>query len=100
MREMFWKLAVCVMCGGGCLYAHLHQTNRCTHLKMKLPALETEVREMQESNHRLAYQIEQFENPSHLIELARRPEFGHLRHPLLREVLTVSEEIACNETSR
>ncbi len=100
MRDILVKLTICVALGGGCLYAHLHQINRLTHLKMAFPALEGEVRELQETTHRLAYQIEQFENPVHLIDLARRPEFGHLHHPLLQEILTVSEGLACIYSER
>ena len=38
---------------------------------------------------RLSFAIEKFENPLHLMELARKPEFSHLKHPLVTEVVTV-----------
>jgi hypothetical protein len=68
-----------------------------TELKIQLPELEKELAKIQEENKRLQYQIDHFEQPAHLIELAHRPEFSHLKHPVLREILTVPEAIASNE---
>jgi len=59
-----------------------------------LPAVEKEIHLINEENRRLAFELEQFENPAHLIELAHHPEFGHLKHPLLKEILTVPEALA------
>jgi hypothetical protein len=70
--------------------------NELTHLKIRLPDVEKEIKLIQEENRRLAYEIDQFENPSHLIEIAHRPEFAHLKHPLLKEILTVPEVLASN----
>ena len=68
--------------------------NEVTQLKIRLPEMEKEIRVIQEESRRLCYQIEQFENPANLIELARLPEYAHLKHPLLKEILTVPEAFA------
>jgi hypothetical protein len=68
-----------------------------TELKIRLPKLEKEVGLIREENRRLAYEVDLFESPSHLIEIAHRPEYGHLKHPLLKEILTVPEALAINE---
>ena len=81
---------------GGCLYSYLETQNEITHLKMQIPERERELKGIREENHRLSYQIEQFQSPSHLMELAHRPEFAHLKHPFLQEVLTVPEALASN----
>lgn len=35
---------------------------------------------------RLKFEIETFENPSHLLEISKKPEFGHLHYIPLNEV--------------
>jgi hypothetical protein len=75
----------------------LNTQNLLTHLKIRLPEVEKEIQLIREENRRLAYEVDQFESPNHLIELAHRPEFSHLRHPLLREILTVPEAFAIND---
>lgn len=97
MKGLLIKLGITIAVGGFCLYSYLNQQNRLTHLKIQLPEVESEVKQIREDTRRLAYQINQFESPSHLIDLARRPEYSHLKHPLLKEIFTVPEEIALNE---
>lgn len=64
---------------------------------MQLPQKEKEIQAVREEMSRLSYQIDKFENPTNLIEMAHRPEFGHLKHPVLKEILTVPEAFASNE---
>lgn len=90
------RIGFCLGCFGLCLYSYLNTQNQLTHLKIRLPEVEKEVKLIQEENRRLAYTIDQFENPSHLIELAHHPEYAHLKHPLLKEILTVPEAFAAN----
>lgn len=97
MKGLLVKLGVCLGMFGGCLYSYLDGQNRVTELKIQLPEMEKQVAVLCEENRRLAYEIERFESPTHLIELAHRPEFRHLKHPLLREILTVPEAFAVNE---
>lgn len=97
MKEHLLRLGVCIGVFGFCLYSYLDAQNEMTHLKIRLPELEKEIRSIREESQRLSYRIDQFEDPSHLIELAHNPEFSHLRHPLLKEVLTVPEAFAVND---
>ncbi len=96
MRNLLLRLGICLSVFGFCLYSYLETQNQVTHLKIKLPEVEKELKLIQEENRRLAYQIDQFENPAHLIELAHFPEYAHLKHPLLKEILTVPEAFASN----
>lgn len=94
---MLIKLGFCLSVFGLCLYSYLESQNELTQLKIQLPKVEKEVKLIREENRRLAYELDQFENPTRLIEMAHRPEFSHLKHPLLREILTVPEAFASNE---
>ncbi|MES2273471.1 MAG: hypothetical protein V4487_04715 [Chlamydiota bacterium] len=97
MKWLFARLGVCLSLFGLCLYSYLDTQNQLTQLKIELPEVEKEIRLIREESRRLSFEIDRFENPTHLIEMAHRPEFSHLRHPLLREILTVPEAFASNE---
>jgi len=97
MTSLLARLAICVAVFGFCLFSYLDKQNEVTQLKIQLPDIERKIGALREETRRLRYEIDQFEAPSHLIELSHRPEFGHLRHPLLREILTVPEAVAIND---
>ena len=94
MKNLLLRLGFCFTVSGFCLYSYLDKQNELTQLKIKLPEVEQEFRLVQEENRKLSYEIDQFQSPSHLMELVRRPEFSHLKHPVLKEVLTVPEVLA------
>jgi hypothetical protein len=96
MTNLLLKVVFCLGVFAYSLYSYLNQQNELTELKIALPRLEKEIHLIREENRRLSYEIEQFENPAHLIELASHPEYAHLKHPLLKEILTVPEAIASN----
>lgn len=96
MISLLLRLGFCLSVFGLCLYSYLDTQNQLTHLKICLPDVEKEMKLIQEENRRLAYEIDQFESPAHLIELAHYPEYAHLKHPLIKEILTVPEAFASN----
>lgn len=96
MKGVLIRASICLCLFGVCLYSYLDLQNEVTHLKIELPKLEKQIQLIQEENRRLAYEIDLFENPTHLIELAHCPEYAHLKHPLLQEILTVPEALATN----
>jgi hypothetical protein len=97
VKGLLLRLGICLGVFGVCLYSYLDMQNELTQYKIQIPEIEKEIRLVREESKRLSYQIDQFESPSHLIDVAHRPEFSHLRHPLLREILTVHEAFAAND---
>lgn len=97
MKGLLVRLGICLGVFGVCLYSYLDTQNELTHLKIQIPEAEKEIRLIREESRRLAFEVDRFENPAHLIELAHHPEYSHLRHPLLREILTVPEAFATND---
>lgn len=97
MKNLLLRLGFCIAVFGLCLYSYLEMQNDLTQLKIQLPETEREIFLIREENKRLSYEIDRFQSPSNLIELAHRPEFSHLKHPLLKEILTVPEALASNE---
>ena len=97
MIGLLLRLGLCLSVSGIFLYSYLEKQNELTELKILLPQMEKEVNLIREENRRLAYEVDRFENPAHLIEIAHYPEYGHLKHPLLKEILTVPEALASSE---
>jgi len=88
---LFIRLLICIFFAGLTLYKTIDKLNELTELRLSIPVLAREVKEIEEKNLELQYTIEQFESPLHLIELARKPEFGHLKYPTIKEILILSE---------
>ncbi len=93
------RLLLCVLFSGFCLYSFIDQQNEVTEVRIKLPKVAKEIRAIVEESRRLQYEIEQFENPGHLMQLARRPEYSHLKHPLVKEITMVGEGVALKAPS-
>lgn len=81
-----------------CLYKYINKINELTLVKLEIPKLEKEIRSLDEEREVLQYEIDRFENPIHLMELARSPQFSHLKHPLVKDVLKVKEGVAIKES--
>ncbi|MBA3816446.1 MAG: hypothetical protein H0X29_08000 [Parachlamydiaceae bacterium] len=79
------RFFVCIFVAGIALFAYIDKQNELTELRLALPALAKNVRSIQEENTRLKYEIESFESPIHLMELMRKPEFGHLKYPYIKD---------------
>ncbi|MGR3972982.1 MAG: hypothetical protein QRY72_00135 [Candidatus Rhabdochlamydia sp.] len=75
-------------------YTYLQKQNECTAIKMKLPLIAKEVRKIHEHNHELHYQVSCFENPEHLIYLAKEPQYAHLKFPFTHHITQVQEGLA------
>jgi hypothetical protein len=85
------RLWICIFFAGLTLYKYIDKLNELTELRLSIPVLAKEVKNIQERNLELQYIIERFESPVHLMELARNPEFGHLKYPPLTDVLMIPE---------
>jgi uncharacterized protein YlxW (UPF0749 family) len=91
---LYIRLMICIIAAGVFLYAYIEKQNELTELRLALPVLSKEIKRIQEENTRLKYEIEQFESPIHLMELARKPEFSHLKYGLANDVVILPEKQA------
>lgn len=89
--ELFVRLLVCISIAGLALYKYIDKLNELTELRLLIPMQAQELKEINEKNLELTYAIDTFESPLHLIELARKPEFGHLKYPTLNEIIELPE---------
>jgi hypothetical protein len=99
-RGVLLRLGFCLGVLSLCLYSYQNKQNELTKLKIRLPMIEKEIRGIAEENRRLYYEIDRVENPSKLIELVHRPEYGHLKHPLMKEITTMPEGFALSDSGR
>ncbi len=96
MSRVFVNLFVCLSVFSFSLYSYLEKQNQCTQLKMRLPKVMKEIQAIQEENAHLQYQIECFEDPRHLLQIATEPAYSHLKFPLAPDILTLKEGLAVN----
>ena len=85
------RFFLCITFAALMLYKSIDNLNDLTELQLAIPSLEKEVQDLKEKNLELQYEIERFESPLHLMELARQPEFGHLKYPSFDEVTVLPE---------
>ena len=90
----FAKFFFCIFLFGVSLYSYIDMQNSVTALRIRIPALAQVVKNIEEENVRLQYEIDEFENPLHLIQLARQYKLDHLKHPLVCDVVHLKEGIA------
>ena len=88
-KPLLLQIFLCAIFLGSTLYAYVKQQNDLTKIKIVLPKLMKEVQNICEENLGLRYQIECFENPKHLMEMAKRSEFSHLRYPVTDEIFVL-----------
>lgn len=87
---LFIRLMMCIVIVGITLYKYIDKSNDLTELRLSIPILTKELQEINEKNIELKYAIETFESPAHLMELAKKPEFGHLKYPSIDQVVIIS----------
>jgi hypothetical protein len=86
---MIFRLFLCMFAAGWTLLTVIEKQNELVELRLAIPVLEKEVNKIAEENTRLKYEIELFESPMHLMELAGKPQFSHLKFPYNRDILVL-----------
>jgi hypothetical protein len=86
------RLFCCIFILGISLFAYVSKHNVLTEKRMRVPLLAKELQAVDEQNVRLRFSIEKFESPLHLMELVRKPEFSHLKHPVWTDIIVVGKE--------
>lgn len=89
MQKVLFKIFICLFGAGLALYASVREQNSLMDLRRDIPPIAKEVRALEEENHRLEYIVDRFENPVHLIELSREPQYGHLRYPYVQDIVVL-----------
>lgn len=99
-KQFLIRVLICIALFGVLLYSYIDRQNSVTRRRLEIPVLAKEIKELKETNARLQYEIDLFESPEHLMQLARLSEYSHLKEPLLKEVLMMQEGLALEISSR
>lgn len=89
---MLIRILTCIFAFSIFLFLYLNAQVELTRLRLKVPQIAKEVKTIQEENTRLLYQIDQFESPENLLNLAKRPEFSHLKQPIQSEIIEIKRQ--------
>lgn len=86
---MLIRLILCVLILAGFLYAFINQQNHIVKLRLQIPQVQKELALIVQENKQLQFHIDQFEQPSHLLHLRKKPQYSHLKQPLEDEVIII-----------
>ena len=84
------SLAVCMTS----IFSYVSLQNTVTRLKIQIPKIEKQLLAINDEISHLQFEVDQFESPDRLMDLACHPDFSHLKHPYLKDIEVVSEGFA------
>jgi hypothetical protein len=93
------RILLCISAFGVFLYSYIDKQNAVTQRRLEIPVLAKEIADLKELNTRLQYEIDLFENPEHLMQLAGYSEYSHLKQPMLKEILSLQGGLALKVSS-
>lgn len=93
------RILICIGVFGGFLFSYVDVQNAVTKRRLEIPVVAREIKELKEANTRLQFEIDLFESPQHLMELARHSEYSDLKQPMLKEILSMQEGLALEVAS-
>lgn len=86
------RCLVCICTAGFALFSYIDKQNELTELRLAIPVLLKDVKALNEENIALKYEVDRFESPIHLMELMRKPEFGHLKFPYVKDEIFLEKD--------
>lgn len=98
-KSLLIRIFICIFTFSLFLYLHIEKQNELTQVGIRIPELNKELQAIQEESTRLKFEIDRFENPINLIELVKRQEFSHLKHPLVKHIQMIPEGLALQSPS-
>jgi hypothetical protein len=91
LKGLFIRIFICLLIASLAIYLYIFKQNEVTELRLIIPSLAKELRNIHEDNNRYRYEIENFESPIHLMELMRLPEFSGLVYPYTKDILLIDK---------
>ncbi len=91
-KGLFIRVMICILAVACLQYKYLQHQSSLLKLRLEIPKISALVRQMDEENARLQYEIHRFEEPSRLMQIAKNPQYSHLQHPRLSQIVTLNEK--------
>lgn len=92
--NLLFKLLLCILTLGSFSYVYVDRLNAHTELKLQIPQLAREIEQLKQDTVQLGYDIECFKSPQNLLQLAKQPEYSHLKFPYSEDIVTVPSGFA------
>jgi hypothetical protein len=96
-KSLIFKMVICLFGLGISLYSYIEKQNEVTSLKIEIPKVAKEIQDYKAEIKKIQYEVKMFENPAYLMQLLSQPEYAHLKHPFVEDVLNIPEGIALSE---
>lgn len=81
---------ICALAIAFSIYLYIDARNDLTEVKLLIPEVEKQLKQLKERNRQIVFEIARFESPQHLMELSRKPEYSHLKPSYERDYVEVS----------
>lgn len=79
-RYRFSRLLVCLSLLCCTLYRYIDKQNDLTKLRLEIPCLWAQLRQIEQENVALSFLLEKLESPEHLLQIAFLPEYQYLEY--------------------
>jgi hypothetical protein len=90
-HSLLFRVFLCVGAFCFCVYEYIDMQNEITKKRLAIPLLAQQVKLCKEKNTCLRYEIDRFESPQNLLQLAASPQYAHLKQPMLKDVIALQE---------
>lgn len=93
-KSFLIKILICLFAFAFSFYSYVEKQNKVTSLKIEIPKIAKEIQDLRVEIKKIEYEVDKFENPAYLMQLLRQPEYAHLKHPFVHDVLNIPEGVA------
>lgn len=100
MRALFARLGICICLFGAFLVRHVQRQNDLTRLRLEIPQIAMQARDLQERALQLREEVGKHLAPKALLDQLDRGLFDHLSVPLPQQIWIMEEEGESGETLR
>ena len=85
------RIFICIFTFSLFLYLFVVRQNELTELRIAIPDLKKKVTLITSETAQLRYEKERFENPANLMRFLEQPEYAHLKHPLIEDIIILPD---------
>lgn len=91
-KYLFFRFIVCFLVSGSLLYCYINKQNDRMKLRLRIHALCSEYRQIEQENIVLGFLIDKLESPDHLMQIAEQPEYAYLSYPQKEMIYVLLKE--------
>ncbi|MBQ8498328.1 hypothetical protein [Chlamydia sp.] len=93
-RYRFSRLFLCLSLLCYALYRYIDKQNDLTKLRLEIPCLWAQLRQVEQENVTLSFLLEKLESPEHLLQIASLPEYQYLEYLSEEKISVLAHELS------